>query len=422
MKYSSLTDAMLYLLESSGTGLSDKQIADQIEAQKLWMRPSDGKYPDESQIRRRASHTPFSVSRGIISLQPVAVDNYARLCRITHNEEQWHKPSEHEWREKYQGNSEKAFENQYGFGGEEWLFNPVFLFDGYQYGVIRGLEDLPKRITLVPQVYLYSLDQVSKKRYFVGTIKNVEIFQSDSKDYITAQKLWNAYKKQMTADIFEASGDPEGLKLIRPSIRFLPEDVTFLNPILEVEAFKQKKYNRFIPKKVTASIKELLEELLPEDRLNIKAGKAKTSEKHTRSTQKTETTIERLHSDITDTLYDYLNKYEDKHKTLSVELTRFGSNIADGVLEYSNGSISIFEAKTSGNLRRNLREAIGQLMDYAFWYNSPPIKSLVIISPIQLSGNSLEAFYRLKKSISVSIEYWQYVSGVPLKSAFVKIT
>lgn len=250
MKYPSLTDAILDLLESSGTSLSDKQVADQIEAQKLWVRPSDGKYPDESQIRRRASHPPFTLLKGIISVTPDAVDSYARLCRITHNNEQWHKPSQHQWRENYQGNSEKAFENQYGFGGEEWLFNPLFLFDGYQYGVIRGLEDLPKRITLVPQVYLYSLDQESKKRYFVGSIINVEIFQSGSEDDIIAQKLWNVSKKQMTADILEAGGDPGGLNFVRPSIRFLPEDVTFLNPIREVEAFQQKNITVSFPKNI----------------------------------------------------------------------------------------------------------------------------------------------------------------------------
>ena len=68
MKYYSLTDAMLGILQAARTNLSVSEITKQIEKQELWIRPSDGKFPSESQVRRRASHPPFSVIKGTISL------------------------------------------------------------------------------------------------------------------------------------------------------------------------------------------------------------------------------------------------------------------------------------------------------------------------------------------------------------------
>jgi len=63
-----------------------------------------------------------------------------RQMRITWNEFNWEKPSGHFWTKENQEKSNVAYENQYGFGHEEWLFNPRYRVNGFQYGYVRGVE------------------------------------------------------------------------------------------------------------------------------------------------------------------------------------------------------------------------------------------------------------------------------------------
>jgi hypothetical protein len=59
-----------------------------------------------------------------------------RLLRIAWNKNNWEFPSGHKWSKENQGKKNIAYENQYGFGGEEWLFNLRYNIKGYQYGLL----------------------------------------------------------------------------------------------------------------------------------------------------------------------------------------------------------------------------------------------------------------------------------------------
>lgn len=51
------------------------------------------------------------------------------IVRLTWNSNNWETPSRHKWSETKEGNSNVAYENQYGH--EEWLFNPSHYYNGY---------------------------------------------------------------------------------------------------------------------------------------------------------------------------------------------------------------------------------------------------------------------------------------------------
>jgi hypothetical protein len=182
------------LLRQSGKSLRIKEIIDLISKDRLYVRPKDGKLPDYNQVWGRIANYPrlFTRNDGIVSLQPQS-DNEHRMFRLTWNTKGWEVPVKHDWRTDVQGDSSIAFENQYGFGGEEWLFNARYQIDGYQYGYIRGAKDLPTNVEYVDRAYLFTIHQESSERYFVGIIDYLEIIRNGTPEEALADDLYNKY-------------------------------------------------------------------------------------------------------------------------------------------------------------------------------------------------------------------------------------
>lgn len=98
-------------------------------------------------------------------------DRYA-FARLTHNSNDWIKPSG--WAHKAPiGRS--AFESQYGFGFEEWLFNPDYSIDGWQYGYVESLRADHQQYPLALYTFKYSANRLGPaERILVATINKWE--------------------------------------------------------------------------------------------------------------------------------------------------------------------------------------------------------------------------------------------------------
>src|SRR5687768_11220598 len=97
------------------------------------------------------------------------------FTRLTFNANGWKVPSGHAWRKKSQGKSNIPFENQYGFGHEEWLFNVRYNISGWQHGYIRGLKSYVGTGEKLDKVFLYTVRKVNNQKlvYLVGYLENV---------------------------------------------------------------------------------------------------------------------------------------------------------------------------------------------------------------------------------------------------------
>lgn len=84
--------------------------------------------------------------------------------RVSYNNQDWINPSGSEGKSK----SNTTFESS-GFGMEEWLFNDLFLKEGYHYGYIEGLKDY-KEGDENELLILFSIRHPTKDRYIVATI------------------------------------------------------------------------------------------------------------------------------------------------------------------------------------------------------------------------------------------------------------
>ena len=67
--------------------------------------------------------------------------------------------------------------------------------------------------------------------------------------------------------------------------------------------------------------------------------------------------------------------------------------------------MTIFEIKTSLDIRLNIRESVGQLLDYALWLNDRRKINIYTVSPIMPDTSTLMYLKRLKSNIKLNMGY-----------------
>jgi len=145
----------------------------------------------------------------------------------------------HAIRTIWQSNHKDSHEANYGYGHEEWLFDTSKLIDGYHYGFLEPIlkqQDAYKENTY--HVWLYTIDGISKKRYWVGEIKNLEVLNQHDADAIKHEYKKNGWLKEMEEQIV-ASGannrgfsDWQGVDLF--NVRYKPENLKVNDPYYEL--------------------------------------------------------------------------------------------------------------------------------------------------------------------------------------------
>lgn len=348
-----------------------------------------------------------------------------RLMRLTWNTNNWESPSGHPWKKKNQRNSSIAHENQYGYGHEEWLFNPKYRVNGFQYGYIRGVETLSEKDEVIEEVILYTLDDSDKKRYIVGSIKNIEIIEGHKKELDKVMPLYEDHFDSMLTELKEVNADYGHLNKIKfyPNVKFKWSDLTLLNELRRSKFLELNRFPRYNPYKVDYAVEIGLEEakVFKDLSLDFQPGKASTSSEYEKETSRSSTTVKRTHSDITESLYDYLQSVKGlTPEQVSIEKTRVGSAIVDAATKKKN-SYTLYEVKTNGTGLRNIRQALGQLFEYAFLDHSIKLEKLVIIGPAELNDVEKKYFSKLTSILDVALEYWAFImEEKDLKSKFKK--
>jgi hypothetical protein len=79
----------------------------------------------------------------------------------------------------------------------------------------------------------------------------------------------------------------------------------------------------------------------------------------------------------------------------------------DVVVRRSNDEYWYFEIKTASSPRACLREAIGQILEYAYWPGAREAKRLIICGERQIDSNGEMYLHQLKKRFGLPIEYQQ---------------
>ena len=347
-----------------------------------------------------------------------------RLCRLTWNDNRWESPSGHKWHSRNVKDPYKPFEQKFGFGHEEWLLSPAFRLDDYQYGFVQGVSNL-SGVSNLDELHLFTIQDETLDRYYLGHILNVEVISYEKATRLKLPNMVNRYFDQMVSELRAVGANHAHFQEYGylPNVRFKSENQSLLHTpqLITSKAFSNR-FFRFIPFHFTEKVKQLLGPEYTNPSTSFTAGTPgdKLATYHSSRTAKS-FVVNKLHNLIEADLYKYLIEVKRFSKAcVGCGRLNVDGNIAD--IAYKNGTAyEIFEIKTTGSTRLNIRTALGQLLDYALWTDEP-INKLIIVAPTNLDKASSAYFKRLKQKIRISLEYWQYkADGLTLAEKFIVI-
>ena len=328
-----------------------------------------------------------------------------RFSKICWNSEGWLRPSGRQGKSK----DKNSYENKYGFGHEEWIFDLDKAIDGYHYSALQSISKyLPKYQGKVFNITLFTYDSANKNWYWVGKINNVEVIDENLSRRIGKIYKQNGWLDQICKQLENVNADANQFKKWDKegffTIRFKPSNVELFEdgPV----PFKEGKR----PLHTRYTLLKSMEPPVFEDDFSLRFGDSsrKQSTAETIQRKQKEKLIEysNIHDAIKESLFLWLNNKYPSQKIFKE--TSKGRNRID-ILRINDSDERIFyEVKSYANLKSSIRVAIGQLFEYAFFPDKKIADKLVIVS--HLKANQLVQRYikYLNKICSVPIQYIQF--------------
>lgn len=339
-----------------------------------------------------------------------------RLSRITWNELDWVLPSGKIGKSKTAGLHEADF----GYGGEEWLFDTSQIIDGYHYAFLEPINKEHQAFEgKTYDIQLFTIDGVSKARYWVGKICNTEVLTKQQAADAKAIYQQNGWLQQMKQQIEDAEGDTSGFLSKKPldifNIRFrmndlirdgYPMEIPEGNPVL---GYVRYAFNNFkaemldqepvVPQAGFTFIPS--GELTDEDLVDLPAKPRALPPKPVE------------------------NRFQ--HRNMSLKLTKllkdkfgvsnvtrehpagFGGKLIDIVRVDADGNLIFYELKTYTELLASVREAVGQLLEYAVWTNQLRATEWIIVTHLPLTEPVKIYLKHIRATYGLPVNYQQYV-------------
>jgi hypothetical protein len=117
-------------------------------------------------------------------------------------------------------------------------------------------------------------------------------------------------------------------------------------------------------------------------------------------------TVNRLHNDIQNRLYAHLKKRLGS-KSVGTELDT-GSGTAVDVVTRHRGKTIFYEIKTAPSVRACIRQALPQLLEYAFWPADQRADELVIVSHLPPTAAAKRYVEHLRRKFNLPLSYKQF--------------
>ena len=334
-----------------------------------------------------------------------------KIARICWNRYRWIEPSGTE------GKSRIGFESKYGYGHEEWLFETDKIIDGYSYAFLQPINHFYETyIGETFNLYLYTIDNNSKTKYWIGKLNNVEVINRQQ-----AREIFNIYKKNgwikkrkeqlknagiNTNKIDKFWDDP----IAHFNIRYNPEQVKnniFPDPQEFSDNKKIIKTNRYTLLNAKNNPLLSIDDNINEFDINSgNDGKRKQKGKTKRKYKSFDKELELKHNQLSDSFLRYL-RHTFKNDKVKRECKASVGCRVDIVRETKKGNI-FYELKTYNHLITCFRYAIGQLLEYVYYPNVKNAGQLVVVS--DLPANRVDKGYlkHLRKVLGINLRYIQY--------------
>lgn len=321
-----------------------------------------------------------------------------KLCRICWNTAGWRRPTG-EAAGLETGNSYVA---EHGYGHEEWLFNYEWMIDGYRYGFVQPIGKFHSKYAgETTSLCLYTVTP-DKDRLVVGVIREVYIPTLHETKSVFREFKKRGWIKQMEKDCevlnvgpFDAAGLNEGGLI---NIRFKPEDVELFDPMLVADPAhtisRNSRYHPFNWDGVLPSVND--------ERKDTPGSRKKRSEESRRRAAQESGEYDPTHVRLQNRVYDLLVDH------YGVGVVFYEKGYVDLSIESANCTVLI-EIKTASTAKRCMREAIGQLLEYAHYPNTKKNCDFVIMGDAPMTGKDESYLEFLRRQYNLPLHYSQYV-------------
>ncbi|MBT9538121.1 MAG: hypothetical protein IVZ94_08315 [Nitrospirae bacterium] len=294
-------------------------------------------------------------------------DKIARICWNTNG---WRKPSGMAGKSK----NKEAYEYRFGYGHEEWLLDTTKNYKGYHYAFLQpiGLHREKYRGQTF-NISLYSINEETKKRWWPGRIRNVTVTtkQESQEAYVAYKK--NGWLTEMEEQLRSVGGKVQAFSKTKPEDFFVIP--TFLPLRSAIFIFRQGHTQK-------------------------KGATESSYEAHSSN-------IDLVHNRIQTRIYQQLAKKFGKDN-VGTELNAGYGSLNDVVIKESNGKFIFYEKKTSYSVRLRIRDALAQLLEYAYYPNRNNATKIVVVSPDAVTKEAQSYLEHLRHRFGIPVYYQRY--------------
>lgn len=323
-----------------------------------------------------------------------------KITRIATNSTGWKRPTG----EAAKSETSNSYNQQFGFGHEDWLFRNEWIIDGWRYAFIQGVNKSHARLVKSGQSFdltLFTIDPDKRRRY-VAAIAGVECLDEPQAEDAVREFKRRGWYKTMQQEIETAGGNPMALELtdFAPhvlNVRFRLQNVKFFPADAYAEADDPiqglKRYTLCDAQNIGRSAQRLarygragspeLPESVPFTRRAV--GSMECTPEHARMQAR---------------LMEELQREFPRGRVVREE------NFIDVTVQ-TDSELILFEIKSDLSARSVIRQALGQLLEYAFHPDRQhhlPVR-LVIVGRTALSGVDAQYLERLTQDFSLPLAY-----------------
>lgn len=332
-----------------------------------------------------------------------------KYCRICWNTDRWRSPSGKASLVE-RGDSYVA---RHHFGHEEWLFNFGWLLKGYnsrdpnsyRYAFLQPIgKYLAKYQGETFSVLLYTVNP-DKKDLVVACIHNLYVPDNQELEWALTQTIKNGWLRAMKQELTSLGIDNSPFNNPGPSsvinVRFRPQDVEFFDPRPVVTGrHKITRTHRYHPldwddefRSFLGKPKPIKPPLTPADDDNPMRSEAQRIRSATDGV-----TYDPRHTQLQNGLYRALCA---EYGSAAV---RYEDGFVDLVLELDD-HITFVEIKMELTVKRCLRLALGQLLEYAHYPDVASADRLLVVGDVFPTSDDLSYLKYLRNRYKLPVYY-----------------
>jgi hypothetical protein len=305
-----------------------------------------------------------------------------KITKLCWNDFGWIKPSGSHGK----SSAKKTHENSFGYGHEEWLLDKSKIINGYHYGFIQPLN-LKSSLHIGKHYKLWLYSFTEKQKFIIGYINKIERISEEESIEVYRNYKRNGWLSEMVSDLEIAGINPKQFNktpsTIFFNIKFKINDINLFDEYLRlsdkdtnirISRYKLlRKDNDFVYKKYLGYKRKAI----------------------------AETFVNPYHRLMQDILIKLLRKDQ------SYSLIKKEYEFVDVQGIFNKSETHYFEIKTD-TPKNNIRQALGQLFEYAYFPNVNKADKLYIIGDKELGIEEVMYMKTLRKVTALNL-YFRWI-------------